>query len=484
MSNKLNINGFVYKLAVLVLTLGLSACDSSDSASKSSVTAPITLPESNVILSDLDRSLLEIASNLKLTGDPSQGRSYPPVQDSLVQLGKQLFFQPYTLQGHTFTCAQCHDPLQGGTQRQALATGIPKPQSPKAIPDYLFHRGRTLLPVRNAPSIFNLGLWDTAFFQDGRIQALKPDEGENGSKGGINTPDVLLGQADPQAGRNLVQAAAKMNLVSRSQITPNISLNESASSPYTMVLNEHLSREQQRFSPPAEQWLSRFRQGFNTPDGLALTLVTPEKTAEALAAYMRSQVFVNNPWKHYLEGDPNAISEVAKQGALLFFRNPQQGGFGCARCHSGDLFTDEKMYRTLIPSISLPSPLSDEMDYGRWFMTHEDKDKFAFRTPSLLNVTETGPWGHNGAYFTLSGMVRHMLDPVLEVSQYDTFGLTAEGLVVNHLAARMNTMLSQGIDLTSQKYSQKEFQALLAFLYTLTDPCVKDAACLKPWLAD
>lgn len=34
---------------------------------------------------------------------------------------------------------------------------------------------------------------------------------------------------------------------------------------------------------------------------------------------MRSQVFINNPWKHYLEGDPNAISETAKQGALLFF---------------------------------------------------------------------------------------------------------------------------------------------------------------------
>ena len=489
MSTQLNSNPLLYGWIVLVLSLSLylTACDTFENAPSKPVTSSTNATSNTIALSDLDRQLLETVSHLKLTGDPSAGRTSPPAQDSLVQLGKQLFFQPYTIQGHTFTCAQCHDPRQGGTVRQALATGLPKPKIPESIPDYLFHRGRTVLPVRNAPTTFNTGLWNRFMFHDGRIQALKPDEGDNGNRGGISTPATKVNEPDPQAGRNLVQAATQLTLLRRLPLMQNISPSEPLPSMYAIIIDEQMSLEQQRFSLPANQWLNRFRQGFNRPDGLAMTLVTHDKTAEALAAYLRSQVFINNPWKHYLEGDPAAISEMAKQGALLFFRSPQQGGFNCVRCHSGDTFTDEKLYRTLMPSISLQRPfrsVPEEMDYGRWFITHEDQDKFLFRTPSLLNVTETGPWGHNGAYFTLSGMVRHMLDPVTEVSQYDTSGLAVEGLAADHLAEGLNTMLLHGIDLASQKYSQKELQALLAFLHTLTDPCIKDSICLKPWLPD
>ncbi|MBK8453734.1 MAG: cytochrome c peroxidase [Thiofilum sp.] len=476
-------------LIALVLSLSLVACETKTTQSQTPSAPTTTISDSSVSLSDLDRELLPLVSELQLTGDPSQGRTYPPAQDSLVQLGKQLFFQPYKAQGASFSCAQCHDPLQGGTLRQPLATGLAQTDnSREVVPDYLFHRGRSVVPARNAPTTFNMSLWDVMMFHDGRVQALKPNKGANGSTGGISTPNTSVAEPDPQAGRNLVQAAAQLTLLRSSLILQKASSNEaSLPNPYTLSIDQHLDREQQRFSLDANLWLSRFRQGFNTPDGLPLTLVTHDKIAEALAAYMRSQVFINNPWKHYLEGDPNAISETAKQGALLFFRNPQQGGFGCARCHSGDTFTDENLYRTLIPTLHLKHPLRalpDELDYGRWFITREDKDKFSFRTPSLLNVTETGPWGHNGAYVTLSAMVRHMLDPVAEASQYDATQLTEAALAADHLVQGINTMLFQGIDLTSQKYSQKELQALLAFLHTLTDPCIKDPVCLKPWLPD
>lgn len=473
-------------LIVLVLSWCLVACDPEKNSSQTPLASATTASDPSIGLSDLDRELLPIVSELQLTGDPSQGHTYPPVQDSLVQLGKQLFFQPYKSQGASFSCAQCHDPLQGGTIRQPLATGLAKTDSSMEVVDYLFHSGRTVVPVRNAPTTFNVSLWDGMMFHDGRVQALKPNKGTNGSTGGISTPNTSVTEPDPQAGRNLVQAAAQLTLLRSAPILQKASLNEELlPNLYTLNINETIDHTEQRFSLDANQWLTRFRQGFNTPDALALTLVTHDKIAEALATYMRSQVFINTPWKHYLEGDPNAISETAKQGALLFFRNPQQGGFGCARCHSGDTFTDENVYRTLMPALYLKRTLRslpDELDYGRWFITREDKDKFSFRTPSLLNVTETGPWGHNGAYVTLSAMVRHMLDPVTEISQYDVSSLSSQGLAADQLTQGINTMLAQGIDLTSQKYSQKELQALLAFLHTLTDPCIKDPVCLKPWL--
>jgi cytochrome c peroxidase len=77
-----------------------------------------------------------------------------------------------------------------------------------------------------------------------------------------------------------------------------------------------------------------------------------------------------------------------------------------------------------------------------------------------------------------------MLDPVTEASHYDTSGLSVEGLAADHLAEGLNQMLLYGVDIPSQKYSHKDLQALIAFLHTLTDPCVKDLACLKPWLPD
>ena len=36
------------------------------------------------------------------------------------------------------------------------------------------------------------------------------------------------------------------------------------------------------------------------------------------------------------------------------------------------------------------------------------KDNYKFRTPSLRNVTLTAPYGHNGAYPDLKGIVHHL----------------------------------------------------------------------------
>ena len=47
------------------------------------------------------------------------------------------------------------------------------------------------------------------------------------------------------------------------------------------------------------------------------------------------------------------------------------------------------------------------------------EDNFRFRTPSLRNVALTGPWGHDGAYASLEGIVRHHLDPATALDAFD-----------------------------------------------------------------
>ena len=48
-----------------------------------------------------------------------------------------------------------------------------------------------------------------------------------------------------------------------------------------------------------------------------------------------------------------------------------------------------------------------EPDLGRFVVTGVEADKGAFKTPSLRNITETGPYMHDGSLKTLMEVVEH-----------------------------------------------------------------------------
>ena len=50
-------------------------------------------------------------------------------------------------------------------------------------------------------------------------------------------------------------------------------------------------------------------------------------------------------------------------------------------------------------------------DVGRMGESDDLGDAYRFKTPRLRNIALTGPYGHNGAYPTLEGILRHHLDP-------------------------------------------------------------------------
>lgn len=59
-------------------------------------------------------------------------------------------------------------------------------------------------------------------------------------------------------------------------------------------------------------------------------------------------------------------------------------------------------------------------DFGRERVTGNIDDRYKFRTPSLRQVAQTGPWGHDGAFDTLEGMVRHHLEAFNSLNEYNT----------------------------------------------------------------
>ncbi|NJN83379.1 MAG: hypothetical protein HC802_14560 [Caldilineaceae bacterium] len=73
----------------------------------------------------------------------------------------------------------------------------------------------------------------------------------------------------------------------------------------------------------ASQWMAEFEAAYGIR-ARTRNLVTQEYIAMALADYQRSQVFVDTPWKAYVQGDLGALETPAKRGALLFYRSAAQ----------------------------------------------------------------------------------------------------------------------------------------------------------------
>jgi cytochrome c peroxidase len=124
--------------------------------------------------------------------------------------------------------------------------------------------------------------------------------------------------------------------------------------------------------------------------------ITPELVAKAIASYERTVLAGNSPFDRYTAGDKAAMSESAVRGMEIF--NDKERG-NCVTCHAGFNFTDES-YHNL--GVGMDKP---QADLGRHAVTKAEADKGAFKTPTLRNVTQTGPYLHDGSEATLLGVV-------------------------------------------------------------------------------
>jgi len=448
----------------------------------------------------LDNDLAVLINAQGLTGDPSTGRSLPGINDPLPQLGMKLFFSKALGADQDSACVSCHHPVLGGGDNLSLPVGVDA-ETPDQIGIGRRHEigspgfdGGPTVP-RNAPTTFNLGMWDQVLFHDGRVESIDKTAGVNGAgPGGIRTPDSSFGVADANAGANLSEAQTRFPVTSPEEMRgfsfPGVVGNAAIR---TDLENRLKSATSTITALSTNNWLNEFRTGFSDPTGTAATLITYGNIARAMGEYERSQVLINNPWKSYVQGNQNAISDDAKKGAILFFSSVANGGANCAACHKGDFFTDEKFHVVAMPQIGRGkgNGAKGNDDFGRFRETSLSADMYAFRTPTLLNVEMTGPWNHTGSYTTLEAVVRHHLNPQSAIDNYDYTqidpSIDASDLASNTQLA-MNTLsanrtagiispILQNVSLTDVQVYQ-----LLEFLKTLTDPCVKDRKCIGKWV--
>ncbi|MAW59532.1 MAG: cytochrome-c peroxidase [Planctomycetes bacterium] len=451
-------------------------------------------------ISKLDSRLQALIAAQGLTGDPSTGRSLPSIQDPIAQLGRELFFTKGLGGDQDTACATCHHPVMGAGDNLSVGVGVDAEDEDLLGPGRVHEAGSPnwdggpTIP-RNAPTTFNVALWDKYLFWNGRVESLGKTAGMNGNDGqGITTPDYPWPTVDPNAFSNLVHAQARFPVTSMDEMKGFFF--EFGNFP--QATREHLAARIGDYGIgqgelPYSDWADLFRTAFNQPGALPEDVVTEQNIAIALSEYQRSQTFVATPWRDYVQGDLNAISTDAKLGALLFFRDRASGGADCASCHAGDFFTDEEHYVLAMPQVGRGQSVNigATQDVGRFLVDGKPEHLYAFRTPTLLNVAVTGPWSHAGAYTTLEGVVRHHLNPAQALQNYD-FGQLAPDVQTADTVANTSLALQQLYWVRNNGFttvedialSSEQVQQLVAFLHTLTDPCVEDRQCLDAWIPD
>lgn len=468
------------KIFYIFLPLALSACNSDD-----------LTPEEPV--DNLDTTLNEIIQKNELTGNHFKERDVPDVNSNIVQLGKHLFYSKSLGGDRDSACVSCHHPMLGGGDNLSLPIGVEA-----VVPDLLgegrthdsnstIYDGGPTVP-RNAPTTFNIGGWDKFIFHDGRLESMGKTVGKNGNDGlGIRTPDSDFGIADPKAGSNLTQAQARFPVTSNEEMKGFNHLGKD-----NQQIRDYLAQRVGGYGDASTDladhsfWLTKFKEAFNQPNASAEQLITEQNISFAIGQYELSQVFVNSPWLNYVEGDSTALTDSAKRGAVLFYQEKAQGGADCASCHSGDFFTDESFHNIAAPQIGhgKGDGASGHEDFGRYKETGLESDKFAFRTPSLLNVASTGPWMHSGAYDKLIDAVKHSVNAQESIDSYSNIVLRQQGIQnLDTVAEFAQKAIDAGnFEGGTLDLGEQDIDDLIEFLKALSDPCVTDRECMMPWM--
>jgi cytochrome c peroxidase len=453
----------------------------------------------------LDQQVRDVIVAKQLTGDPSSGRTLPSINDPLAQLGKLLFFSK-SLSGDMDTaCASCHHPALGGGDGLALPVGT------GAVDPDVLGPGRTRadgLPNvgRHSQTVFNVALYDEALFWDSRVESIGKEAGQNGSGSGIRTPESALNAADPllPAGTTLVAAQARFPVTvpeeMRGSFMPGAD-DEALRARLAARIGDYGDGAGEI---PGNNWLAAFQAAFASSLP-AEQLITFDNIALAIGEYQRSMIFVETPWKAYVDGNLAAISDTAKQGALLFFGEPAQQQLGCSACHGGDFFTDERATVVGFPQTGpgKGDGANGDDDFGREQQTGNAQHRYMFRTPSLLNLLATAPFGHAGM-FSFESATAHYFIPgdtfdgtfpngtVCGLGQFAAHPDCATlfpNTVANSAAALDQVLQQRNIDpaLTFPDLAfspPSDALPMFAFLQALTDPCTLDRNCVAPWIPD
>ena len=272
-----------------------------------------------------------------------------PLTRAKIELGRQLYFDKRLSSDSTISCASCHDPAHAYAFPSQFGIGVEDQEG-----------------GRNSPVAYNR-LLSREQFWDGRAATL-----EDQAIGPIANP-IEMG-SDHEACVACLAGIPGYKLQFEAIFEDGITIQN--------VGKALASFERTLVTGPTphdyENDLRNFKKLF------ALDLedldALQEDDPELYESYVElTQAVEQNP-----------MSESARRGMTLFADKAN-----CTACHVGANFTDEQ-YHNLGVGMT-----ADEPDLGRFEVTQDEKDKGAFKTPTLRNVALSAPYMHDGSQKTL-----------------------------------------------------------------------------------
>lgn len=314
-----------------------------------------------------------------------------------------------------------------GKKAEPLAPLTPKAPLGSAT---LIQLGKTLFhdPILSSDKTISCASCHNAntLFQDGRGQSIGVDE----QKGERNAPAILgIDHWESFFWDGRASTASQQALM---PIVNPIEMN--------LPIPEALKRLNK-----SQAYQAKFNDAFGslpiTADMLATALVEFERSIPAPST--RYQHFI-----HEVASDPTNAHTLFTDNELLglhLFRTKAK----CMTCHEGALLSDNEFHVT---GFHLYGRRFE--DLGRVNATSNNEDIGKFRTPSLLGVTHTKPWMHNGLFVEFTPMIM----------QYNAGGFRPKprGKFKHDPHFPETTALIQPLGLT-----KSEISALVDFLHTL-----------------
>ena len=287
---------------------------------------------------------------------PSQAidpKNNPRTQEK-VELGRLLFFDPILSSSRRVACATCHNPRWAWTDGRATPIGV----GGKGLgPDRVFDQpNNSPRSPRNTPTLLNVGFIGLVSGQTLNVE-LAPLFWDSRIRGLEQQALVPIGTHGEMLGDDQDPSRAVAEAVVRLRSIP-----------------EYIQRFQNVFGPSAPETISADRLG------------------KALAAFERTLLSSKTPFDRYLGGDLSALTPLQTRGLIAFQKA------GCQQCHGGPMLSD---FETHVLGVPDADPLGRE----------------AVRTPSLRNVTATGPYMHNGVHRSLREVLKFYDDLAERVSE-------------------------------------------------------------------
>ncbi|MEL7027494.1 MAG: cytochrome c peroxidase [Pseudomonadota bacterium] len=352
------------------------------------------------------RHLFHVASVFAVFGSAAHAIELsPPIRpDDFVaadpakaKIGQLLFYDKILSGNRNIACGTCHHHALAGTDGLSLGIGEGgEGLGDERTPGVGEHRIVKRVP-RNSPALWNLGHQSvTTLFHDGRLSI-----SEIYGNGFDSPAEEWL----PQGLDHILAAQALFPVTSLAEMAGSPKENDIAG-----AVNDRIDAvwpivaHRVRTIPAYGEM---FVEAFDEIE--SADQVTIVEIGNALGAFIATEwQSFDSPYDKYLAGDHSALNSEQLRGMELFF-----GVATCGNCHSGPLLSDQKFHAIGLPQFGPgrtrkfdPIP----RDLGRMGKSDNIDDAYRFRTPALRNVALTGPYGHNGAYQTLEGIVRHHLD--------------------------------------------------------------------------